>query len=322
MKTILITLPINDRQKDIFNEIDGNIELIYCNDDELTQEIVHTANAIIGNVSSDLIKGTIKLEWIQLSSAGADEYLKKGLLPANTIVTNSTGAYGISVSEHIFALLLFLIKKLNKYSVNQKEHIWKDDGQVSSVYGSTTVIVGLGNLGNELAIRMKSFGSYIIGIKRTIGDKPESVDEIYTIDDLDTQLARADIVALCLPGTKGTFRLFDKDRLLKIKKGAILLNVGRGNVLDTEVLSEILESGHLAGAGIDVTNIEPLPFDSKLWNAPNTLITPHVAGGYHILETLERIVKISSKNLKAFCGSGEFTSVVDFDTGYKISNKE
>lgn len=310
MKTIIVTIPVNEKHIKLFEDIVSDAKFVYCSDDDLTKEIVHKANAIIGNPPHHLLKGCTKLEWIQLASSGTDGYLEKGLLPPSTILTNAAGAYGLAVAEHLFALLLFLLKKLKLYSENQREHIWKDEGSVSSIYGTTTLIVGLGDLGKEFAIRMKAFGSHIIGIKRTIQEKPDFVDEVYTIDNLDKQLPRADIVALCLPNSKSTYRMFSMERLLKIKKGAILLNAGRGNLIDTEDLFHVLEIGHLAGAGVDVTDPEPLIEKSKLWDAPNIIITPHVAGGYHLPETLEKIVRICEINLSAFIGKSQYINVI------------
>jgi phosphoglycerate dehydrogenase-like enzyme len=169
---------------------------------------------------------------------------------------------------------------------------------------------------------MKAFGSHIIGIKRTILEKPDFVDEVYTVDNLNEQLSRADIVALCLPCTKSTYRMFTKERLFRIKKGAILLNAGRGNLLDTEALCNALEIGHLAGAGIDVTDPEPLLEKTKLWDAPNIIITPHVAGGYHLPETLEKVVRICKSNLSAYNFNSQYINVVNFNSAYKVSDKK
>lgn len=157
----------------------------------------------------------------------------------------------------------------------------------------------------------------MIGVRRTGTDKPGFVDELIHTDKLDEYLPQADCVAITLPGTTATKGMFDAERMAKMKDGAILLNVGRGMIVDTDALCAALENGKLAGAGVDVTDPEPLPADHPLWKMENAVITPHISGGYHLQETHDRIVRIMAENLKRFLAGEPLRNVVDFSTGYR-----
>lgn len=316
MKRILVVLPVTEEQKYAFAAVSPEVEFVYRERREVTGELAGSVNAVIGNIPAPLLAGNENLEWVQLNSAGTDGYLEAGILPEKTVLTNATGAYGIGIAEHMIGQLLMLYKKFPLYLENQKAHSWKDGGTVRSVYGSRVLIVGLGDIGMEFAMRMKAFGAYIVGIRRTLRAKPDFADEIDTMDHLENQLALADVTAICLPGTKETRHLFGETQLRAMKPGSILLNVGRGNIVETDALVKVLNDGHLGGAALDVCEREPLPAGEALWNCENLLITPHVSGGFHLDLTLKRIVEISRKNLAAYLGGTPYVSVVDRKTGY------
>lgn len=316
-RRILVTLPAEERHKIRLAEAAAGAELLYERDMEKIRELIGTVDGVIGNLPPGLLRENPHLGWVQLNTAGTDGYTKEGVLPEGTVLTNATGAYGLAISEHMVGMVLSLLKKFPQYLENQRHHLWKDEGRVRSIYGSRVLIVGLGDIGMEFAVRMKAFGSHIVGIRRTVHEKPDCVDELYTMDSLRQELEKADIVASCLPGTEATRGLFDSTMLHCIKRGAIFLNVGRGTAVDTDALAEALKEGHLCGAGVDVTEPEPLPPESPLWDCENVLITPHVSGGFHLEYTLDRIVEISCRNLSAFLGEGEYVSPVDRSTGYK-----
>ena len=217
----------------------------------------------------------------------------------------------------MLGMLLMLMKRLHQYRDNQREHLWRDEGNVTSIQGCTALMVGLGDIGGEFARRMKALGAYTIGVRRSDVRRPEYLDELVLMDGLDQVLPRADVVALSLPNTKQTYRMFDEQRLNRCKTGAILLNVGRGTAIDTDALCHALESGKLGGAGVDVTDPEPLPPEHPLWSIENALITPHVSGFFHLEETLNRIVAQAADNLRRFQNGEPLLSEVDFQTGYR-----
>ncbi|MDU1910009.1 D-2-hydroxyacid dehydrogenase [Fusobacterium sp.] len=320
-RKILVTIPMEEVHKRKITNIASDTEVIYLTPDKAERSIVQEAEIILGNVSVEAVKGSKNLKWIQLDSAGANQYTEEGILLEGTILTNSTGAYGLAIAEHMLSMLLSLQKKLNLYNMNQKEHVWRDEGPVTSIYGSKTLVVGLGDIGGEFAMRMHALGSKVYGIKRNKSKIPEYLEDIYQLDKLNDILHEFDIVALSLPETKETKNLFNSQKFQKMKTGAILLNVGRGSTVHTADLCEALNSGKLGGAGLDVVDIEPLPVESPLWDIKNLILTPHVSGGYHLKETLERIRKISIENLKSFYEKTPMKNLVDFKTGYRKFEK-
>jgi phosphoglycerate dehydrogenase-like enzyme len=318
IKNILVVFPVEEEHKEqIRQAAPAGAEVIFCAASEVTEDMVKEADVIIGNPPASMVTGSKNLKLLQLGSAGADAFIQPGVMPQQAILTNATGAYGLAISEHMLALTLELMKKLHFYRDNQSKSSWKDEGCVHSIYNATVLIVGLGDIGGEYAKRMKALGAYTIGIRRSNPKKPDYLDELYLMDRLDDMLGRADIVALSLPGTKETKGLFHAERIGKMKDGAILINVGRGSVVDTDALCDALESGKLYGAGVDVTEPEPLPADSRLWKMKNAVITPHVSGGIHLPETHNRIIRIAVDNMKRLMANEELNNIVDFTTGYR-----
>lgn len=320
MNKVLVVLPVKESHKKLLEASMHDASFSYIPANQVSRKDVQEANIIIGNVPAAFLTGSTNLRWIQLNSAGTDPYIVPGVFPPQAILTNATGAYGLALAEHMLGQLLMLIKKLNLYYEDQKDHIWSDHGTVTSIYGSKTLVVGLGDIGGEFACRMHALGSQVTGIKRRVGEKPDYLDAQYQMNALTENpelLGEADIVALSLPSTKETLHLFDQAMIARMKPGAILLNIGRGNAIDTNALIKALESGHLGGAAVDVTDPEPLPADHPLWDTPNILITPHISGLFHLPETFERIIRISAENLHRFEAGLELKNEVNFDTGYK-----
>ena len=315
-KNILVLIPVNEKHKKLLEEKAPSANFTYVDDKIVDTDQVQNANIIIGNPPIDMIKGSKKLEWLQLSSAGVGEYAKDNVLPHSAVLTNATGAYGLAISEYMLGVLLELYKKLHLYRDNQLESNWSYQGQVKSIYNSTALIVGAGDIGGEFAKRIKALGAYTIGIRRKDTNKPDYLDELHVMENLDVLLPRADIVALSLPGTKLTKGIINRKTLKWMKHDAVLINVGRGNAIDTEALCDTLESGHLLGAALDVTDPEPLPREHRLWKIKNVIITPHISGGYSLQETHERIIRISANNLEAFLNGKSISNVVDLSAGY------
>ena len=210
-KNILVVMPVKDEHKKTLEQHSQGNKFIYSSYDNVTQEMVQEANVIIGNVDPFYLQEAKNLEWLQLNSAGADPYVKKGVLPENVILTNATGAYGPSVAEHMLAVLFSLQKKLHLYRDNQNQCEWQDEGGIMSLCGGTLLIVGLGDIGLYFARLMKNFDYHIIGIKRRPGQVPQDIDELHTMDDLDKLLPKADVVLSVLPDSKATRNIFNKD---------------------------------------------------------------------------------------------------------------
>ena len=314
---ILVLIPMDEIQRgELIKAMPGG-NFIFSSEAELDDKIIENAHIIIGNISVDRLKKAKNLKWLQLNSSGADIYTKKGVLLEGVQLTNATGAYGLAISEHMIGVILEIFKKLHLYRDNQNNALWKDEGEVKSIYGSTFLIVGLGDIGGEFAKRIKALGGYTIGIRRKCTDKPDYLDELYLTDKLDELLPRADVVALSMPNTVDNYKMFSKERLDKMKDGAVLINVGRGTCIDTDDLCDALESGKLLGAALDVTDPEPLPKDHRIWKIKNAIITPHISGDYHLKETHNRIVQIATDNLNAYHKGMKLKNIVDFSTGYR-----
>ena len=317
MKDVLVLMPVEARHKEKLEAAGAGCRFRYSTPEQVTKEEIQSANVILGQPDAALLAASENLEWLQLESAGADAYIKPGVLNEKTVLTNATGAYSKAVAEHAFALTLMLQKKLYLYRDDQRKAIWGDRGTVSSLSDCTVAVVGLGDIGQHYARLVKAMGAYVIGVKRRTGSCPDYVDELVMTQDLDTVLPRADVILSILPGTAATRHIYTAESFDKMKDSALFINCGRGNAVASEVLYEALSQHKIAAAAVDVTEAEPLPADSPLWQLENLVITPHISGGFHLPETFERIVNIAAENLRAYLAGRELRNVIDFATGYK-----
>ncbi len=333
---ILVTVPVSAAQREKLREAGKGAEIRYRLGEDLPSgrggalpfedllpaeglsvEDIAWAQAILGNVEPVFLKQSPRLQWMQTSSAGVEPYVAPGVLPAGAALTNATGAYGLAISEHMLGMLLMIFKKLELYRDAQKEGLWASQGNVRSLYGATVLVLGMGDIGGSFGRLCKAMGARVIGVRRTPGAKPDYADEVCLTADLDRLLPQADVVAATLPGTPATRGMLGRDRIGNMKPGAVVLNVGRGYVVDTEALCDALESGHLGGAGLDVTDPEPLPQGHRLWRLPTAVVTPHVSGGYHLQETHNRIIEIFAENLRRFATGEPLKNQVDLAAGYR-----
>lgn len=313
MKKIYTCMPLKEGHKKLLESSSSNCKFIHLGQIQPTLEQVKDANVIIGNIPIDILKNIPNLEFVQLNSAGTNGYSDNPDFPKNVLLANATGAYGVAISECILAGILTLMKHMPSYIQNQSNHEWKDGGNVKSIYGSNILVLGLGDIGKEFSKRAYAMGAHITGIKRNIKEKPKYIERLCTMDSLYEELEKADIIVSSLPGTKATYHLFDEEALTHVKKQPIFVNVGRGTLIDSSILEIALKENIFSGAYIDVTNPEPLPKDSSLWSTNNLIITPHVTGGYHLEETLNRIVQISATNIKNYCEGKEIINKVKLE---------
>lgn len=315
IQNVLAVFPLNQAGKESLRKDYPDLTFRFA--ENPTREEVQEADVIFGNPALELLRGCGRLQWIQLSSAGADRYAERGLLPDGALLTNATGAYGLTISEHMMGMLLMLTKKLHLLRDHQNQLIWQNAGTVKTLMGANVLVLGAGNIGTEFAKRVKAFGSYTVGVRRTPGIKPDCFDEMHLLGDLDSLLPSANIIAMALPGTPETTHMINRERLACMKDDAVILNVGRGSAIDTEALCDALENGKLWGVGLDVTDPEPLPAGHRLWKFPNAVITPHCAGGFGLNETKEYIAGIFRRNLSRFLAGEELENLVDPATGYR-----
>lgn len=278
---------------------------------------IEQCEVLFGSFPVDLLKQAKALKWLQCSFAGVDKIKDSGLFAKDEVLlTNAAGAYGLTISEHMICVLLMLMRRMPEYMEMMKNREWRQAGNVKSIYGSCITIVGMGDIGSNFGQRVKAMGAKVRGVRRTVKEKPQWADEVYTVEDLDKAISGADVVALCLPSTQDTQFIMNKERLQKMQEGSILINVGRGSAIDQEALYDALCNGPLGGAAIDVTVPEPLPTDHPLWQAKNLILTPHISGNMSLPKTCENVLQIFLENLKRYAKKEELTHLVDKKLGY------
>jgi len=290
---ILNMFPVNKNEKKEFEALLPDAVWEYPHRSTVTPEQLSAATIIMGWPKPSQMNLAVNLRWLQTLWMGADEYLAPGVVSEDVTITRCVGAYTQTVSEHMLTTLLALCRRLPECRDNQRAHKWVDVRQMRSIRGATILVVGAGDIGSAFARLCKGVGAHTVGLKRTITNPIDGFDTLDTMDHLDNWLPKADVVALILPHAPETVNLMDARRIGLMKSDAILISDGRGTVLDQQALANAMTSGHLWGAALDVTVPEPLPEDSPLWDIPNLLITPHVAGGIRM--------EVSRKTAVSFC---------------------
>ena len=280
-------------------------------------EEAHGIDARFAN--PEFLKKASNLRWVQVQSAGVDRYLSLKPLMENDklVLTNFRGIHGPAIADHAMAMLLSLTRNLNHSAAHQRNSQWKKDSPpVASIAlaGKTMMVVGLGGIGSEIAQRANGFGMRVIGTRRSDTPSADYIERVGKPKDLLEMLPEADVVALAVPLTPETQNLLDTKAFAAMKEGAYLINIARGKVVNTDAMMEALKSGRLAGAGLDVTEPEPLPSKHPLWQQPRVIITPHIAGRSKV--TNQRRSALTLENLRRF-GAGEpLLNVVDKEAGY------
>ena len=264
-----------------------------------------------------LIDRMPQLKWCHSSSAGVNNFIATGAFGnGDVILTNSSGAYGRAISEHIIMVTLLLLRRMNEYSEIIAAREWKQNLKIRSIYGSNIAIVGTGNLGSTAAEKFKGLGAgSVIGFSRS-GKAREPFDEVYRIDDFEKRIGKVDVVVMCVPDTPMTHGLLSAQRIAALPETAFVVNVGRGVTVDQDALVKALNEGKIAGAALDVAVPEPLPEDHPLWTAKNCIITPHSSGDMGLQYSVDVTVEIFCENLRRYAEGAELVNVVDCDAGY------
>lgn len=215
------------------------------------------------------------LRWLQTFSAGTDHPIFGSIRAAGATVTNSSGSSAPSIAQTVMLYLLALSRDLPRLTRAQTERRW-EPGSANDLHGLRVGIVGLGEIGSEVARLADAFGMNTIGLRRTV--RGDEICETWTNDRFSELLGRSDAIVVAAPLTADTSGLFDAAAFAAMRRGAWFVNVGRGEIVDETALIAALASGHLGGAGLDVFSTEPLPPESPLWTLPNVIITPHSSG--------------------------------------------
>lgn len=274
------------------------------------------AEVVFGQ-SARLAQNSPRLRWLCTPSAGVDHFTGPGVFASpDAVLTNSSGAYGVTIAEHIIMFALEMLRRQMDYSAIVARREWKRDLPVRSIKGSRVTLLGTGDIGREAAVRLRAFGpASLVGVNRGGGNPQGLFDRIVLQDALDAVLPETDILVISLPGTPETFHMLDERRLALLPDHALIINVGRGSVIDQKALEKELRADRLCAA-LDVFEQEPLPPDDSLWDSPNLLIAPHVAGNMTLPYTKERIVALFLEDFENYCAGRPLLRQVDLKKGY------
>jgi phosphoglycerate dehydrogenase-like enzyme len=277
------------------------------------------ADAVIGECVPEVIQAGPRIRWVQRMYAGVERCIA---IPAFTergiVLTNMQKVAGSVMAEHVMAFMFGLARGFATYVPMQAKGEWEPEAVPESrmweVKGRTMLVVGLGGIGTEVAKRANALGMTILAIRNSGTDGPSYVAEVGLTDKLLPFAGRADVIVDTLPLTQDTKGIFDRKLFDAAKRGTLFINVGRGGTVVTADLVAALQDGRLGGAGLDVTDPEPLPADHPLWHAPNVLITPHVSASLEGNETPRWI--LARENLRRYAAGGKLLSEVDVKKGY------
>jgi phosphoglycerate dehydrogenase-like enzyme len=282
------------------------------------------ADIYVGLCTAAIVEAGTALKWIHLISAGADPCASQPRVAEGTILlTSSQGLHSPAVADHALTLLLTLVRRMNDYGAQQRrgrfDQPWANadvvlDSGIPELDGKHLLVVGLGGIGTEIARRGSAFGMRVRGTRNSSHEGPAFVEYVGLADETSELAAWADFVIDALPLTDQTRGLFDKTLFDAMKPGAFFINIGRGETVVTSDLVAALESGRLAGAGLDVTDPEPLTAEHELWAMSNVVLTPHMAAASDALE--RRLVVLAMENVRRYALGERLISVVAPRRGY------
>jgi len=254
-----------------------------------------------------------KLKWIHIIGAGVEHLCPMNWVPEGVTVTNNKGAHADKAGEYALMAVLMLHNKMPAVLTNQRSNHWESLFS-TPIEGKTVGLVGVGSIGGGAAKQLSKLPVHIIGVTRH-GKPHEHVNEMVAMDQLDNVLPRMDYIFVSTPSTPETNGLFDRQRLQSLKPGVGIINVGRSSVMDYNALCDLLKSGHISGAVIDVFDDEPLPAESPLWQAPNFVVTPHVSaddGDNYVPITLD----LFFENMRRYQAGEALLNIVRPELGY------
>ncbi len=292
-----------------------NIKVVIASTPEEYMREIAIADAVIGGIRPDAFAAAKNLKWVHVGSAGVEKDLFPAIVDSPVVMTNARNMYGPQIADHALAFLLTMTRKLNVTMPKQSLEEWPTgrEGMVE-LEGKTAVIVGVGAIGGGIAQRAHGFGMKVIGVDPRDIPLSNVIQRMVTPDQLDTVLPLADVVFISAPHTKKSEKMMGASQFEKMKKGSYFIAVSRGKVYDMNGLVKALDERRLAGAGVDVTDPEPLPKGHALWKFNNVLITPHTAGGSDRLN--ERNSKLILENMRRFGAGLPLIGVVNKAEGY------
>ena len=308
-------------------QVAPGIELVVAESDSAAVSAAENADAVMGLLTPELWSRARNLRWVQLPSAGVERYLAiPGVREGSVVLSNAQRIYAEGGAEHVMAMVLALARRLPLAFALQHDRKWDDKpmtgpspysgkgSELVELRGRTLLVAGLGGIGTEVARLAKGIGMRVVATRSSGRSGPPFVDYVGLADELPTLARDADVIVNCLPLTAETDKVFNAAFFAGAKRGAFFVNIGRGKTVDTEALLQALRDGRLAGAGLDVTDPEPLPVDHPLWALPNVIITPHLGGDSD--GHMGRMWLLFQENLRRFATGDRLLSVVNKERGY------
>ncbi len=313
-KLVIINHLYPDRIRPIADAVPGSVVEAYP---KVKEALPHLADADAVAMwgfqnATPILEAAPHLQWVHSLSDGVERLLVPAMFERDIILTNSHGVHDNAVSEHTLAFILAWYHRLHEAMRSQYQREWKrPTGDVLT--GKRLLIVGFGGIGRAIAAKARPFGMTILAVKRTPAPDPLA-DEMYGAADLLSILPTADVIVAALPSTADTERVFDEKAFSVMKEGALFVNIARASVVDETALINALQSGHLAGAALDVFNSEPIPDDHPFWDMPNVIMTPHTAS--RTPDSWARVLALLRDNFAAWSEGRPMANVIDKRKGY------
>ncbi|GAA0426630.1 MAG: D-2-hydroxyacid dehydrogenase [Bacillota bacterium] len=317
-RTLVINLDLDETQINTIKEIIPEWRVVADKHPENVLEQLSEAEVILHwkkAIAPTILEQNTNLQWVQTWSAGVNSLPLATLKERNIVVTSANGVHAYPISETIFALMLGLTRKIHTYVRQQQAKLWHHAHLNQEIHGKTIGIIGVGAIGLETAKIAKAFGMRVLGVRHS-GKPTDDVEQMYRADQLAEVLPQCDFVVITLPLTEETKQMFAAQQFQQMKETAILINIGRGPIINEQDLVHALQQKQIAGAGLDVFTTEPLPSESPLWDMENVIITPHTAGSTE--HYAKRVIDdIFLPNLQRYA-KGELPNmnVVNLEKGY------
>ena len=319
MKIVVLTKGLKQKHIDLINETakEAGAHVCYAESEKQFPEGFEEPDIIYG-FGIETARSSKNLKWLCVPSAGVDYLMHPDAFGnEECILTNSAGAYGVSIAEHIIAVTLMMMRRLTEFHAETLQKTWGSPKPQKSLKDCRITVLGTGDIGCSFARRAKAFEpESLTGICRSGVCNESSFDRILKIGELDSVLPQTDLLVMSLPATAETENILSRGRIEMRPEGSYVVNVGRGSAIDEDALADALDSGKLGGAALDVFRTEPLPESSRLWNTPNLLITPHVAGNLTLAHTMDRNVEMFCEDLISFANGLPMKHVVNRKLGY------
>ncbi|MEZ5366915.1 MAG: D-2-hydroxyacid dehydrogenase [Bryobacterales bacterium] len=307
-----------DEAIDDWRKVSNKVKLVEVTPDTVMKEI-GDADAFIGSIKPEMVMAGKKLKWVQVTSAGVEPVLhmsgSTALRDSDIILTNNQIVQGPEIADHALAMLLSLTREIPRWLALKAEKKWQATPRdLYELRGKTAIVIGVGGIGMQISQRAWAFGMTVIGVDPE--DIPFSpfVSRVVKPDQLDDVLPLADVVFMSAPHTEKTNKMIGPNQFERMKKGSWFIAVSRGKTYDLSALIKSLDSGHLKGAGVDVVEREPLESTSALWEFPNVIITPHIAGRSDM--DRDRMLGTVKENIRRFAEGLPLLNVVDKQKGY------